>query len=65
MGAYLRWALIRGWVLIKFSPFSAGEVYLFCNKTLNGEISSALQPEKSRPQPGNFPASGYYLHPWL
>ena len=29
VGAYLRWALIRGWALIKFSPFSASEVFLF------------------------------------
>ena len=35
MGAYSRWALIWGWVLIKFSPFSASEVCLFCNKTTN------------------------------
>ena len=33
VGAYSRWALIRGWALIKFSPFSASEVCLFCNKT--------------------------------
>ena len=26
VGAYSRWALIRGWALIKFSPFSASEV---------------------------------------
>ena len=35
VGAYSRWALIQGWVLIKFSPFSASEVCLFCNKTIN------------------------------
>ena len=35
MGAYSRWALIRGWALIKFSPFSAKEVCLFCNKIIN------------------------------
>ena len=28
VGAYSRWAPIRGWVLIKFSPFSASEVCL-------------------------------------
>ena len=33
MGAYLRWALIRGCALIKFSPFLASKVCLFCNKT--------------------------------
>ena len=35
VGAYLRWVLIRGWALIKFSPFSASEVCLFGNKTIN------------------------------
>ena len=35
MGAYSRWALVRGWALIKFSLFSASEVCLFCNKTIN------------------------------
>ena len=34
-GRYSRWALIRGWALIKFSPFSASQVCLFCNKTVN------------------------------
>ena len=27
--------LNQGWALIKFSPFSASEVCLFCNKTIN------------------------------
>ena len=41
LGAYYifgpwEWALIRGWALIKFSPFSASVVCLFCNKTVNG-----------------------------
>ena len=35
VGAYSRWALLRGWALIKFSLFSASEVCLFCNKTIN------------------------------
>ena len=35
LGAYSRWALRRDWALIKFSPFSAREVCLFCNKTIN------------------------------
>ena len=35
-GAYSRWALIRGWALIKFSPFSTSVVCIFCNKTVNG-----------------------------
>ena len=39
MGAYSRWALIRGLALIKFSPFSASEVCLFCNKTINANNS--------------------------
>ena len=29
VGAYSRWALIRGWELIKFSPFSAISVVFF------------------------------------
>ena len=28
MGAYSRWALIRGWALIKFSPFSASSKFI-------------------------------------
>ena len=36
VGAYSRWALIQGWALIKFSPFSASVVCLFCNKTIDG-----------------------------
>ena len=36
VGACSRWALIRGWTLIKFSSFSASVVCLFCNKTING-----------------------------
>jgi len=28
--------LIQGWMLIKFSPFSASVVCLLCNKTING-----------------------------
>ena len=36
MGANSRWALTRGWALIKFSPFSASVVCSFCNKTING-----------------------------
>ena len=35
MGTYSRWALIRGWAPIIFSPFSASEVCIFCNKTIN------------------------------
>ena len=35
VGAYSRWALIRGWALIKFSTFSTSVVCLFCNKTIN------------------------------
>ena len=35
VGAHSRWALIRGWALIKFSPFAASAVCLFCNKTIN------------------------------
>ena len=36
VGAYSRWALIRGWALIKFSPFSRSVTCIFCNKTVNG-----------------------------
>ena len=36
MGVYSRWALIRGWALIKFSTFSASVVCVFSNKTING-----------------------------
>ena len=32
VGAYSRWAFIRGWALIKFSPFSASEVVYFATK---------------------------------
>ena len=32
MGAYSRWAPIRGWVLIKFSTFSVSVVYVFCTE---------------------------------
>ena len=36
VSAYSKWALIRGWAVIKFSPFSAiSVVFLFCNKTVN------------------------------
>ena len=37
VGANSRWGIIRGWALIKFSPFSASIVCLFCNKTINGD----------------------------
>ena len=40
MGTYLRWALIRGWALIKFLPFSASVVCLFCNKTINANTKT-------------------------
>ena len=37
VGAYSRWALLRGCALIKFSPFSASVLEcLFCNKIING-----------------------------
>ena len=32
MDAYSRWALIRGWALIKFSPFSASVTVYFSTK---------------------------------
>ena len=37
VGAYSRRALIRGWALIKFLPFSTSEVCVFCNKTINAD----------------------------
>ena len=40
MGAYSRWALI------KFSPFSASEVCLFCNKTIN--VKNKMQRYNSK-----------------
>ena len=46
MGAYSRWALIPGWALIKFSPFSASEVCLFCNKTIN--VKNKMQRYNSK-----------------
>ena len=46
-GAYSRWALIRGWALIKFSSFSASEVCLFCNKTMN-DNSKTRRSNKAR-----------------
>ena len=36
VGAYSRWALIRGWALIEFSPFLTSVVCIFCKKTVNG-----------------------------
>ena len=39
--------LIRGWALIKFSPFSASEVCLFCNKTINAN-SKTRRSNKAR-----------------
>ena len=32
VGAYSRWAFIRGWALIKFSPFSVSVVVYFTTK---------------------------------
>ena len=37
VGSYQKWVLIRGWALIKFSPFSVSVVCLFCNETVNGK----------------------------
>ena len=42
VGANSRWGIIRGWALIKFSPFSASIVCLFCNKTINGDKAKAM-----------------------
>ena len=32
VGAYSRWVFMRGWALIKFSPFSASVVVYFATK---------------------------------
>ena len=53
MGAYSRWALTRGWALIKFSPFSASVVSLFCNKTINGN-NKTRRCNKARPVPVKY-----------
>ena len=47
VGAYSRRALIRGWAFIKFSPFSASVVCLFCNKAINGNIKTQNFEENS------------------
>ena len=36
VGAYWKYALIRGWALMKFSPFSESVMSLFGNKTIIG-----------------------------
>ena len=50
VGAYSRWALIRGWALIKFSPFSASVVCLFCYKIINCN-NKKRRSNKARLQP--------------
>ena len=67
MGAYSRWALIRGWALIKFSPFSTSVVCIFCNKTVNGNnktrrCNNAMFLQKTlkkTPSSGNSLVSAY------
>ena len=34
VGAYSRWALIRGWALIKFSPFLASSTFILQENTI-------------------------------
>ena len=46
--AYSRWALIRGWVLIKFSTFWAIVVCLFCSKTINLSNNKTRRFNKAR-----------------
>ena len=48
VGAYLRLALIQGWALIKFSSFSASELCLFCNKTINYANNKTRRSNKAR-----------------
>ena len=69
MGAYARWVLIRGWALIKFAPFSASVVCLFCNNTINGNNKTRrcnkerfLQNTlKKTPSPGKSLISTYLM----
>ena len=46
MCAYSRRLFIRGWALVKFSPFSASVVCLFCNKTINGNNKTQNETKK-------------------
>ena len=43
VGAYSRWALIRGWALIKFSPFSGSVVVYFAKS----KVSLKYYPEEN------------------
>ena len=69
VGTYLRWALIRGWALIKFSPSSANEVCLFCNKTINANNKTRRSNKarflqntlKKTPSPGKSLIGTYSL----
>ena len=69
VGAYSRWVLIRGWALIKFAPFSASVVCLFCNNTINGSNKTRrcnkerfLQNTlKKTPSPGKSLISTYLM----
>ena len=51
LGAYYFWTLRVGaysrWALIKFSPFSASVVCLFCNKTKNAN-NKTRRSDKAR-----------------
>ena len=46
-GRLLNFWTLRGWALIKFSTFSASEVCLFCNKTINA-INKTRRSNKAR-----------------
>ena len=48
MGVYSRWALMRGWALIKFSPFSTSVVCIFWKKTVSGNNKSRRCNKASR-----------------
>ena len=47
MGAYLRWALIRSWALIKFSPFSFNLIFTFLRAYNDNEVSIKVTGSKT------------------
>ena len=66
MGAYSRWALIRGWALIKFPLFSASVVCLFCknqkkgnNKTRRSDKASSVKYSEENSASGKSLISTY------
>ena len=47
VGAYSRWALIRSWALIKFSPFSFYLIYTFLRAQDDNEVSVNVTGSKA------------------